>query len=610
MAGTDTNASRVGPALPLDLIGRILEAMEHNEKVFNGRLVSKGLRERLSQPCHRTARLDSSLPAAAADAVWQPHLQQAMHQALKHLTFQQKLRLPSVAASSGSQANLALALGTLQPFVFDDFPPGFDPDAGTVAAQSGHLHLLRWLLQHDCPVSIFGTLAAAAEHCNLAGLQQVWELLTHNSDQSGNGYLSGIAWAAGRSGASAIPKLSWLLPELREGGQRQRALVLAAAAAAAAGSLRLLRWLLGKGLDLHSPWMDSLTVTYAMRKDAHWCVVLAGALQHGHVAVADWLVIEAGCPLPQQDQGSERGIIWEGAAGGGSVVAMRWLLRRGVAVHEGALHAAARAGQLEAVQFLQGEGGLPLTGEVFGAAAGSRSVPTAMWLLAAGCPMTDDAYSAAARAADIGMLRWLAVEAGCPCREATPACVIRCWPEADANSDVLIEAVRLLVQAGCPLGNQALGDAALCGRLPLVRYLHEELGMGLNADAMVGAAASGCEVLLEWLVERGCVPGEGEGLDPYAVAGYDGDLATLTCLRRLGVPLHARVLRAAVDAEVPGAVLKWLVEQGAAWDEEALLLAYRWKAYSELQGTRAWFEARLASGRTTVPTGDGHEVAG
>lgn len=287
---------------------------------------------------------------------------------------------------------------------------------------------------------------------------------------------------------------------------------------------------------------------------------------------------------------------------------MRWLRRRGVAVHEEALRAAACAGQLEAVQFLHAGCGLPLTQEVFGAAAGSRSVQTAMWLLAAGCPMTVDAYGAAARAADTKMVRWLAVAAGCPRGEATLASVIRCWP--DAKSDALLDAVRLLVSAGCPLGQEALSDAALHGRLPLVRYLQEEQGVGLDAEAIAMAASSGCEVLLEWFVQSGCMLGEGQRLGPYAAAGYDGDLATLTSLRRLGVPLHARALRAAVDVEVPGAVLKWLVEQGAAWGEEAVLLAYRWKAYPKLQSTRAWFEARLASGPQAVFAGTGHMMVG
>ncbi len=613
-ANVEAGSSVADPAVPFDLLGRVLEMLEPNDRAIYGRFVCKAAWKRLSQLHHRTARFSLPLPQHFDGLAWQPHLQQAF----KQLTFPRRMRIISVAASSGSEANLELAWGLLRPCLFPELLPKphapesadhyslwfHGADAGTAAVRSGHAHLLLWLVLHGCPLDPYAALNAAAEHCDPAGLQQAWELL------GGNGYtgyktLRALAKAAAKSAGDAAAKLSWLwrltLAEEIPQDRQQQLLLSAAEGAATSGNLPVLRWLWEQGLDLRAAGQG--------RGQG----VLVVALQHGHVAVADWLVDEAGCPLPQQEQqAQERRHLWERAASGGSVEAMRWLLRRGVQVYRSAMECAARAGQLEAVQFLHGECSLELTEGDFAEAAGSRSVPTAAWLLQAGCPMSPGAYLYAAMAGDVGMVRWLAQEAGCPVGQDALVNCVRYWPMGQCSGADLEQALRVMVGAGCllppPSATPCMDAAAGHGDLPLLRYLHEELGVGFGPGVLAAAARVGCVAVVEWLVEAGCRAGEGQGeCNPYLEAGQCGDLATLSCLRRLGVPWgvgaywgFGRGDRVG-HGQVPLPVLRWMVEQGVPWREAAVQEELRVaRERGEYIDTVAWFETRLAASPPAV----------
>ncbi len=616
LASAGAGSSVAAPTMPFDLLGRALEMLEPNDRALYGRFVCKAAWRRLSQLHHRMARFSLPLPLHVLnDADWQPHLQQAF----KQHTFHSKMRVLSGAASSGCKANLELAWGLLRPCLFPELlapphAPDHDDhyflwvhreDAGTAAIRSGHAHLLPWLVQHRCPLEPYHTLEAAAVHCDLVGLQQAWELLGADTY---TGYkrdyaLLALAKAAAKPAGDAVAKLSWLW-QLSTVGQipqdRQQQLMLSAAeGAATSGNLPVLRWLCEQGLDLRGAGRGWSLDAFG---------TIAGALRHGHVAVADWLVDEAGCPLPQEgEQAEERMILWGGAARGGSVEAMRWLLQRGVPMHHRAIESAAQAGRLEAVQFLHGEFGLALTEEVFRAAAGSRSLPTATWLLQAGCPMSPAAYQRAAMAGDVGMVRWLVQEAGCPLGQDALLNCVKYWPGGRGSGGDLEQALRVLVGAGGllppPSATPCLDEAAGHGDLPLLRYLHEELGIGFGPGTLVATARAGCETVLEWLVQAGCRTGEGQGAsDPYTLAGQAGDLATLACLRRLGVPWGPRAYWGpgrrdrARQGQVPLPVLRWLVEQGAPWDQEAVRKGLRVAREARLYNdTVARFEARLAA---------------
>ncbi len=612
-------------ALPVHLISRVIDHLDPNLKVFAGRLVSRDAWKRLGQLSHYTARFSLPLPAQIRDPAWQPHLQQALQQ----LTFRQKLGILAAAASSGSEFNLEVAWGLLRPGLFPELlsppqAPGIygcsnrNDDAGSASLRSGSSHLLPWLLQHRCPLDSQRMFVAAAEHCDLAGLQRVSELLggiSYPTDSSQWALWCKLTTAAGRSGVASVAKLSWLLSVAGEGpqegeeeGHRQRLLTAAAAGAAASGDMDVLHWLQQQGMDLRTEHDESYLW---LAGAAPWWVVLAAALQQGHVAVADWLVDEAGCPLPQageQEQLRAHMEVWRGVALGGSVDAMRWLLRRGVPVEERAVQYAAGAGRLEAVQFLHGECGLELTATAFANAAGSGSMPTVSWLLHAGCPMDPAAYVGAAQAGDAGMMRWLAQEAGCPVGKDKPLACMCVWPRDRACNGDSEQALRVLVEAGgllpSPSPPLCLDTAAARGDLPLLRYLHEELGIRFGPGTLGLAAWGGSEALLEWMVGKGCVAGEGQGAsDPYAVAGQRGDLATLSCLRRLGVPWGAGPYWGpargdrALQGRVPLPVLRWMVEQGASWDQEAVREGVRRaKEAGQFGDTVTWFEAQLADG--------------
>ncbi len=580
-------------ALPPDLLGRCLSLLDPNERALYGRLVSKDACRRLNDPLHRTAAFSIPLPPEAAQPAWQQHIQQAFHQE----TFRSKFLSLSAAAASGSQRNVELAWVMLQPCValIEDNSSARAEDAGSAAIRHGHLHLLPWLLQHGCPLSIERMLPAAAKHCDLAGLQRVWELLGGDSALwphiVSDSY--DLLAAIGGSGPEAIAKLVWLLPRVQRflddpEGASSNVLVAVAQGATASGKQPMLRWLLHeRGRNLRARWtpLEASDVP-------SWCVVLGGALRHEHVAVADRLVDEADCALPKHVPPERLQQLWDQAARGGSVESMRWLLRRGVPMFPETMGNAARSGRLEAVRFLHQECGLPvLTETVFCEAAASGSVPLATWLLQAGCPMSESAYGSAAGGGQLGMIRWLMREAKCPWDEGTLREVMIEWCSrpgmtsfgAGSNRD-LEPVVWAMLEAGCPPGDDtdegdSIGAAARLGLLPLVRHLHEQRGVAFGPEALAMAAQGGCVPVVEWLVGAGCVAGE-DGTDcyvfedPYMTAGESagiGDVATLSCLRRLGVPWQPDVLQLAVDEDVSLRVIRWMVEQGARWDRDALL---------------------------------------
>ncbi len=204
---------------------------------------------------------------------------------------------------------------------------------------------------------------------------------------------------------------------------------------------------------------------------------------------------------------------------------LRWLQQQGVPLGSNDLHQAARSGGLEAVRYLHEECGLQLSPIVMEAAVASGSVDTVSWLMQPGCPLPYTAYWHAACGADAAMVCWLA-GTGMPVTHATLLSLVEDWGSGCREAHVgsgrtrssssrensscearLLQAVRVLAaRCGMPLG--ALGArvvvaAARRGHLPLVRWLVQEAGCGVELEEAVGAAKdSGCEALVEWLQSR------------------------------------------------------------------------------------------------------------
>ncbi len=601
--------------LPPDLQLHILSLLPPNEIACTARLTSKGAAQRFSTPHHLTAFFSLPLPPHVTAPCWIHAVQPAAHS----LSHKQRLLLPSTAARSGSTTNLALAWELLQPCLLSQLLQsghytrhlsvcGIDP--GVAAATAGHVHLLPWLLIHNLTLPSTRILAAAAQHCNLASLRTAYQLICEHSARSISSGSTGagnpqrtrvdlllrdsvLDAAAASLTQDANEKVAWLLEQQQQQQQQHdsRAGVSSettalccspklslrpatAVAAAAAGNLHLMQWLRQQGCKMGR------------------YEVLASALRHGDLAAVRWLVEEAGCSLPAAHQHG----LPVAAAASGSVPLLKWLLARGVVpVTESAMVAAAAAGALDAVRFLHHECGQELTRAVFSAACGSGCIPTAAFLHQAGCPMGHNAYLSTAQRGDAAMVTWLAAEAHCPRGPNTVTTLVVWWPwkrtcgggggvarpavagGAGTLQEGLLASVRLMVEAGAPTGGTVtLNQAAGRGDLGLVRYLHEAAGCALDSSTMCWAAKGGCPALTEWLVTQGRglppQPSSGPSLvgDPYVAAGRNNDLATLECLRRLGVGMRRGALPAAVWEACDVEVLRWLVGQGAAADGEVL----------------------------------------
>ncbi len=577
-----SNSSRKGLKrhLPSATQLHILSLLPPNDRALSGRLVSPDAAACLSGPEHCTASLSQPLPPHAL-----PWAVEAGQQHVRQLPFRHKLQLMCTAAVSGSEVNLEVALALLRPSIFPELLKSYDygwaykhvpPQAnpGVSAVTAGHPQLLGWLLS-QCPglVGCDQVLEAAAKHCDLAGLQAAFRVLSGN--RGGQGWI--LDAAAGSPTPDAVAKMEWLL---RVGGRRLQLTESTAAAAARSGDLGRLRWLRERGCP-----MDSQDV-------------LVEALWHADLAAVQWLVDEVGCSLPKtyhddedEDVAAERqlGRGWGrllnfAAMSPDGVDKVRWLLQRCggqlQASHwERMAVAAAEEGRLEMVQYA-----LPMLGpaedissELAFAAVESGCVPLVQVLHQAGVEFGPVAYVKAAEAGSLAMVRWLACDAGVT-EDVGLSGVVRCWPRGRtaAEDRELLKAVQLLVdEAGCLGGGGAPGlveAAAKRGDLALVQYLLQQLrqrrprhqpawGVGF------AAAEGGCEALLEWLAEQhpGCLAVAPRGRSLYVPAAAAGDLGTLTTLRRLGVPWGAENVVASVVAW-PGfvrAALHWLVEQGA-----------------------------------------------
>ncbi len=331
--------------------------------------------------------------------------------------------------------------------------------------------------------------------------------------------------------------------------------------------------------------------------------VLAAALKHADLSVADWLVDQAGCAIPDPQSAAPGASLSEAAAASGSVRKLCLLQARGLAALPPTLdralpvmEAAAASGQLEVVQFLHRLGGDRLLGrQVMRSAVFSGSLEVAAYLVGAGCPMDEHLWSRAARAGEVAMVRWLLEEAHLPVNDMLLCEFLQMWPEMNAEDNrQLLEAMQLLapLERDTETDQDVLRLAASRHNVSLVRYLHADLGWELGQGLLFSAAYGGSEAMLEWLVERGCAAGPAAGHDHcYLTAGARGDLGTLTCLRRLGVPWGAGLLREAVGGMVeplPLPVVQWLWGQGARVNRQALE-----QAVVGYQGTRSDVELQV-----------------
>ncbi len=557
--------------LPVSVQLHILSLLPPNERALSGRLVSRDAWNAFNEPQHSTASLSQPLPGHAA--TW---ALTALQQHARQLPCQYKAQLMDTAAASGCEVNLEVAWELMQQIKFPlfrrfDGEPQYRGSPGTAAVRAGHPHVLGWLIRH-CPelLAPSNLLAVAAASCNRAGLQATWEALRLGCGPRTCTRPALDHWvldsAARSSTPDALARVQWVLTTgagsclLSEG---------IAVSAACSGDLARLQWLQDQGCPVCSGR------------------VLRSALGCADLAVAQWLVDEAGCSLPGTGAANHRrwGRLLTAAAGSADGVAKwRWLRERGAPALDSSpellhlvVHAAVCAGQVEAVRYLLSTLGPEKvlwmhTDTVAREAIESGSIPLVDCLSQARCPLRPSAYEAAARSGSIAMIRWLKDVAGLSAagQQHLMLILVQAWPKwKPAHDRGLLEAVQLVVHAGCQHwdAGAVVAAAARRGNLPLVQHLlQQQPAHRPDAKTLIAAVESGCEGLLQWLVGQypGCVSDPWDGTSPYMHPAYCGDRAMLEALRQSGVPWGARdVVAQAVRQECRAPLLRWLVEQGA-----------------------------------------------
>ncbi len=623
MDESSSSGSSQSRQLPVALQLHILSLLPRNERALSSRFVCREAADALSEPQHCTASLSQPLPPHAV--TW---AQEAGHDYMRQLPFHHKPLVLCAAATSGSEDNLEVAWALLQPSIFPDPPESWAPfrncyhklaNPGVAAVEAGHPQLLGWLMRH-CPALLRpeAVLQAAVEHCDLAGLQGVCEVVgravgSSHVDHDRTWQQAALDAAAKSTAPDAVAKMEWIL---REAGRCCVDLITIQAAACSGDPARL-QWLKDSGrLALYAQYCPHTRLPDQV-------------VQEARLEMVQWLVDEAGWQLPETGPGGDE--LWpsflEAAARSADGVAkLQWLQERGAPPLAASLDMlqlvaldALQTGQLEVLRYLLSVSGpvavLQMGSEWLGnKAAGSGSMAIVALLHQAGLVFDSEAYHGAATAGSVNILRWLAVDLRVPGVRFTLHDVIKSWPRRTPHdSRCLVEAVALLVSTVCQDWNACPARDALArnlaagrGDLALMRYLEglppppqqqqqqdgeqpeqqhgeqpeQQPACWPNGETLVEMVVGGCEVLLDSLVDHPSITCGPVRACPYLVAGKRGDRATLAALRRLEVPWGAQdVMLKAMKEDCSAGVLRWLAEQGApVGDRDAMRKAVgtRW----------------------------------
>ncbi|PNH04936.1 Ankyrin repeat domain-containing protein [Tetrabaena socialis] len=490
-----------------EIVQRFAASLTSNEVAVALRLVNTATAAQFSTPQHTTVRLSQPVPHHAFVRRW------AGPDALRTLARQQRLELPRLTARSGSITNLEVLLAR------DDLPPVLDRHVFKAAAAAGQLDVCVWLRARGCPYQEFDAFTAAAG----GGHQAVCEwLLANGRTEADRHYGATAAAAAARGGHVGL--LDWLL--LLRPGSIDGATVVGGAA---------------EGCDLptlqrlHHTHVDMLPLELRPYEKTAIISAAAGSPTADWQAKAEWL--------------EARGYPWiwvtcdKAAAKPDALPRLQWLRQRGYPLNIFVAVDAARAGNVEALQYVLDQGAGVSIDMMWHAAAGGGHVAVLEVLHARGAVrMGEETVRTAAAAGHLPAVAWLVEKLG----------------------------------AGAALTARLFAAAARAGSMELLVWLRAR-GCPWDATVFTAAAAEGSEEQLEWLVEQGCLIGDNGA--PYVRAARHGDLAMLRCLRRLGCPWApdgSTLTRAVVELmnesyESGGHVqrmLSWLLEQGCpvGWD--------------------------------------------
>jgi hypothetical protein len=220
----------------------------------------------------------------------------------------------------------------------------------------------------------------------------------------------------------------------------------------------------------------------------------------------------------------------EGAAASGSLPKLKQLFREhgcpliskkgGNAICE----LAAKAGHVEMLQWLQGEGKRKFTAATaLAAAEGGHSVAV-RFLVDAKCPWSPAATAAVARHGDLELLKWMVEHNWRRCK----------WsPEAIASSAARtgrMEVLQYVLDQHAGVNQHTLYGAVMSDTPELVQYLLQHHGLQLNAGLLHAAAEAGLLRMVQYLVQQQCAGGQ----ECLRAAAAGGHLAVLQCLRAAG----------------------------------------------------------------------------
>ncbi|PNH10613.1 Ankyrin repeat domain-containing protein, partial [Tetrabaena socialis] len=255
---------------------------------------------------------------------------------------------------------------------------------------------------------------------------------------------------------------------------------------------------------------------------------------------------------------------------------------------DGALRAAAGAGQLEVCRWLRQQGCPwdldPLT---LGAAAEGGHQDVCEWLLASGCPWSEEAADKAARGGHVGLMDWLlatghdlpsgrllrAAAAGCDLPTLQRLHSMNFAQQLGGASKAMVLAsaagsltadwrakVEWLEGQGCPRTAEACAKAAKQpdwrGRLQWL----QQRGYPLDGAAAEAAASVGVVDALQYVLESGVALGKHTAMSVACAAAIGGYLAVLQALHARGFDVAAAATAAAGHGHGHLPVVAWLVE--------------------------------------------------
>jgi len=244
------------------------------------------------------------------------------------------------------------------------------------------------------------------------------------------------------------------------------------------GKLDVLNWLKSKG------WFDPNRIGTGMRVAARkgnilileWLMengchldknVFYGAAKGGHLNVLEFLKVK-NCPL-------DLNLCVSGAARGGSLESIRWLIQHGFSIDDidgRVIEEAARKGHLHVIKFFI-ENGFSINdidNEVSYKAAEGGKLHVLKWLHENNCPFDKETFTKAARNGNIDNLQWL-------------------------------------LEIHCPFDKRTFANAANNGNIDNLQWL---LGNNFPWDKMCYSEAGNSNNLevLDWLKEKGCPRGD------------------------------------------------------------------------------------------------------